>query len=172
MLQLGFDSVRLGGHSRAAKPSRGALDGLGESRLVGGELLEDQEPRVDDHHAIKNVGPLVAIYEIECGGTGQLALIGFPHRLEGEGHQARLPQGVEGGFCAAGADRFGAAHQTETGERLPGSVVEDGQVFGLEIRNRLAFLVAHNEVQQDLVRGGLNGDTLRGSRLWAGRSHR
>ena len=42
------------------------------------------------------------------------------------------------------------------GERLFGAVVEDGDVFRLEVGDRLALLVAHDQVEQDFIDGGLD----------------
>ena len=51
-LQFGLDGVGLRRQPGAAEPSGGAFDGLGERRLVLGELLQDEKLRIDDHHRI------------------------------------------------------------------------------------------------------------------------
>ena len=61
-----------------------------------------------------------------------------------------------------GAYRFRAAHQAEAQQRLLRAVVADGDVFGLEIGDGLALLVAHDEVQQNLIDVRLDGRLLLG----------
>ena len=55
--QLAQDGIGLGGEAGAAESSRGALDRLGERRLVPGELLQDHELRVDHDHRINTLVP-------------------------------------------------------------------------------------------------------------------
>ena len=155
-LQFGLYRIGLGSKAGAAEPSRGAFDRLGERRLIVRELLQNQELRVDDHHRVIDVGPLIALDQIDGGRAGQFALVGFRHRLEGQRDQANLPQRVESGLGAARSDGLRAAHQVERGERLFGVVVQYGNVLRLEVRHRLALLVAHDEVQQDFIHGGLH----------------
>ena len=168
--QFGLDGVGLGGKPGAADSSGGAFDGLGERRFVLGELLQDVKLGVDDDHRIKHVGPLIALDQIDGRGARQFALVGFGHRLEGEGDQANLAQRVEGGLGAARCQRFRAAYQAEGGDGLFGAVIEDGQVFRLEVGHRFALFVADDEVEQDFIDVGLDrgtGGLLGGRRQWS-----
>ena len=155
-LQLRLDGVGFRSQPGPAEPSGGALDRLGERRLVVRELLQNQELGVDHHHRIVDVGPLIALDQIDGGGARQLALVGFRHGFEGQRNQPNLAQRVERGLGAAGRDGLGAAHQAERGERLFGAVVQDGNILRLEVRHRLALLVAHDEVQQDFIHRGFD----------------
>ena len=140
----------------------GPLDGLGERIVILGELLQHQQPRIDHHHRVEHVGALLAFDQVEGGGAREFALIGSGNRFERQGDQADLAQGIERRGGACGAYRLRAAHQSEAQNRLLRAVVAHGDVFGLEIGDGLALLVAHNEVQQNLIDVRLDGRLL----LW------
>ncbi len=142
--RLRFNSVWMASDSeakpRAADPSGGALDGLGERRFVSGELLQDEEPGIDHHHRVVDVGSLIALDQVDGRAAGQLALVGFGHRFESQRDHADLAQRVERRLGAARWQRLRSAHQTERSERLLGAVVGTVRSSGFRSVTGLPFL--------------------------------
>jgi hypothetical protein len=159
-LEVALDAVRIGKQARGRKPAGGLLDGFLQSILIAGELLQHHQAGVDDHHRVEDIGALLPVDQIERGAAGAFALVRFVHGFECQCDQTQLAQGVEFGYAAAFSNRLGTLHQAEAGYLLLGAVVNHRQIRGLEVRDRFAFLVAGDKIQDDFVDCGFENGSL------------
>ena len=70
-----------------------------------------------------------------------------------------------------GLHRSLAAHQAQAADLLPDAIFVDLHVAGLQVLHQPAFLIAHHQVECDLVYGGMDGRPalgLRGGKHRAG----
>ena len=90
------------------------------------------------------------------------------HLIEDDGDEIDLAQRVDGSGGLAGggaAGRFGGVggglltpgNEAECFDGLEDAVLIDGHLAGLEVAHEALFLIAHDEIEQDLAGGGANG---------------
>ena len=77
--------------------------------------------------------------------------------MKDHGHQANLSQGIELGPRTACTDRFSALDESKRSDFLRFAVVQDMEIFSLQIVHGTAFFVANHDVEQNFVGPRLDG---------------
>jgi len=110
---------------------------------------------IDRHNSHVNVLRKLALQKFDGRVTGEpLGVIVVA--VKDHGHQADLAQGIEVRPRTARADGLSALDQPERSDSLRFAVVQDTEIFGLQILYCAAFLIADNNVEQNLVGLHLN----------------
>ena len=136
--------------------SRCAVHRLPKQGGIIREGLKDFELMIDRHDRHVNILWKLALQEVQRRVMGEAPRV-IVVTMKDHGHQANLSQGIELGPRTACTDRFSALDESKRSDFLRFAVVQDMEIFSLQIVHGTAFFVANHDVEQDFVGPRLNG---------------